>query len=563
MAVSLYAIAISVIAILLITRWITGSRVLKSNENRPPLVPFWVPFVGNAVELILFPERFLDYARTATFEKGYFALLLLGRKLNVIYQPDIAYHLLSQTTDGHDAQFDFSSVSATVRRNAFGLQKLPDETMERILRELRKAYIQNLKGHGEDTLLSKTLGEWSQTLPDLMSFNDSLVDQMPWERASKTLPLVEGKENTESADTNLFALIQSFVMHTVLQHLFGVSFPEAVPTLQEDIQMFSNAFLLLSLGLPRWAPIPRVTSAHIARHRMLNQLTSYHLAVARYRAGEDEPSSSEWRDVSDVSELVESIHRTMFNNVSPNSSGNATQLAARAAASESLLLIWSISCKLSGIIYWTLFRIVAIEGLADRIRSGSSKVVIATQPPPLMSMYPPPRLNFMVDDVFPTSPLLASSILESFRVYARSWLFRQVRKTTTFPSKGGDRSSQISTRSGELVAIPVFMSSLGHSTSTPKRHWVAERFEEELNDPHPPPFNEGFQPSENGKCPGIDIAQSGVAAFVAGFLSLWDITPVDNQGHQLPKPTQGLCIPRPRGDTRVRISKRNLPIAEF
>lgn len=53
--------------------------------------------------------------------------------------------------------------------------------------------------------------------------------------------------------------------------------------------------------------------------------------------------------------------------------------------------------------------------------------------------------------------------------------------------------------------------------------------------------------------------QSLCMAFVAGFLALWNIEPAQ-KGWNLPKPTFAPAVALPKGDFRVNIRKREVPL---
>lgn len=58
-----------------------------------------------------------------------------------------------------------------------------------------------------------------------------------------------------------------------------------------------------------------------------------------------------------------------------------------------------------------------------------------------------------------------------------------------------------------------------------------------------------------------DLLQSLCMAFVAGFLALWNVEPEDiDKGWNLPKPTFAPAVALPKGDFRVRIGKREVPL---
>ena len=60
-------------------------------------------------------------------------------------------------------------------------------------------------------------------------------------------------------------------------------------------------------------------------------------------------------------------------------------------------------------------------------------------------------------------------------------------------------------------------------------------------------------------CPGQDIAERAIMAFVAGFLVLWDLEPVSRSDWVVPGDRAAVGVASPSTDIKVRIRRRKLP----
>ena len=131
-------------------------------------------------------------------------------------------------------------------------------------------------------------------LPDLISGSDSIVDQHLWERASHTVTT-----QRTVVETDLFTLITGFVGHVTFSFLLGTEFMDAYPGVLDDCRDLDDAMKYLLIGIPSWFPIPVLTRARNARHRLNSAINSYQRALDKVTAGE-EPEAP-WTDLSDVS----------------------------------------------------------------------------------------------------------------------------------------------------------------------------------------------------------------------------------------------------------------------
>lgn len=159
-----------------------------------------------------------------------------------------------------------------------------------------------LKGRHLTDMLSGAVGNMQEQIPNLVSFSSSVIDQAPWERASRAEvgSATAGLEQHVEAD--LCSLIRHFLGHASAPALLGQAFLEQFPDAVSDAFEFDAGFILLALKLPRWLPIRPLTRAHIARSRLLSAFTVWHRALDRISMGME--VGVEWGEMDDVSEVM-------------------------------------------------------------------------------------------------------------------------------------------------------------------------------------------------------------------------------------------------------------------
>jgi hypothetical protein len=110
-----------------------------------------------------------------------FALKLRNTRHNFIYSPTLIKKLLAQ---------DKSLISEEPSRlrsmtNVFGLPAKQASLYQTIVPQLDAAILPHLRLNGVSTeTLKETMAHLEGNLPDLVTFNPSMVDQEPWVRYS-------------------------------------------------------------------------------------------------------------------------------------------------------------------------------------------------------------------------------------------------------------------------------------------------------------------------------------------------------------------------------------------
>jgi hypothetical protein len=180
----------------LLTRLTSGDstgKVLGTGESpRPPQLPYWIPFLGHLVPFIYDQESVLKDARysgplrktdpqlielRSSAPAGIFALKLGRERHNFIYSAPLIKKFLSQ---------DKSSISEKpfrlkIMTNAFGLPAKQASLYQAIISQLDAAILPHLRlSDVSKETLTETLRHLQGNLPDLVTFNPSMVDQEPW-----------------------------------------------------------------------------------------------------------------------------------------------------------------------------------------------------------------------------------------------------------------------------------------------------------------------------------------------------------------------------------------------
>ena len=154
--------------------------------------------------------------------------------------------------------------------------------------------------------LNAFIALFEQNAPFLITFSSSLVDQLPWERATGLEVSSDSYSPLSSSDNSVKAsfpaLIKNFTGHVLLKGLLGSDLMELYPGICSDLNDLELNYKWMLLGVPRWVPIPGLLAAHIARRRLELGLSGFHQALDRASIGI--ALGSGWTEVSDVNIMM-------------------------------------------------------------------------------------------------------------------------------------------------------------------------------------------------------------------------------------------------------------------
>lgn len=440
----LYAIVLVGLAVILIF-----TRVLSSRHTKPSLIgkdgiqtvpaaPYWLPYIGHIPNMALETKFMLRLKRR--FNQGIFSVVLGGKTCNVIYDPHMVIQILNQKP----SIVSHEEVPDTILRNVFGLPKKQMEKYKESEAELTACYKHLLSEPSLGDLVKQTAHRLQRDhLKDFVTGNESVVDQMPWERTSGAHQTTD-KFGSPVTQVELFPLVRNFVAFTTIPSIMGSDFLDNFPEFVDLLWSVDNAFLLLATGMPRWVPIPALTKAHIARKQLLHLLYRFHEALEKDADGKD--PGPQWGNLHNVGTLVKA-RRVVYRKY-------GLSIETRAAIEHSLL--WATIANANPLIFWMIEHIYADKALLEMIREEIQPYAQIIQPRNNLAIAEPPRLEkFDLDGLCSKCPLFKSCYVECMRLDTAIWNMRVIKEDIVLQSR--DRSTQNQQawllRKGELIQV--------------------------------------------------------------------------------------------------------------
>jgi hypothetical protein len=356
-----------------------------------------------------------------------------------------------------------------VLRNAFGISSNFEAQYYEIESDLSMAIVADVYEEMQP-LISSTLSNLAETLPDFVTFNSSIVDQMQWERVAD----IELSEGTSEADCNLFALVNEFCCNALLPPIIGSQFTESYQLLASDLASFNQRYWALALGLPRWSPIQGLPGAALAQKRLLHNLTRMFGEITNppvRRVPDDDESVSGDETDADVFTPITKLNVLFTKHDLPMS----------ARASITLQLIHEIVAEVGPLVFWTLLHVYASSTGPDledpkalpieSIRQETKTWAQAIQPPSIHPSFPsPPAIVF--DKAFEqvtkgSLPHIRSCINEARRLYVCSALTYRLKSSITLTEPSVHPTSQDTweLNAGSYIDIGVSQSLINSSST--------------------------------------------------------------------------------------------------
>lgn len=424
-------IFISLVAICLATRTFSGrnSNITNGGPRRIQLIPYWIPVWRHWANIIWSGEGWLKSIRDASIT-NIFAYSLTGTKHNVILSPT----LLEDTLKNKEAFKEADLHTRTIPRNAFLLLRRSKNQYLQLRPDISETLSNEIfRGPALSGILSSALKILSDSLPDLISFNSSIVDQAAWERVAD-MDLTDG---TEEAECDLYALLNEFFCHAIIPPLIGAQLYESYQLLASDLGTINQSFWMLALGFPRWIPIPGLPGASYARKRLLHNLGEYFKEISRPGPLAKPKEPEDDGSVSGSEEETDAETPTPLTALNDLLTQHNVPIQTRAVITLELLL--TIVSEAVPLAFWTLVHIYSTspstttkaengEGDTDsdlppmtHILQETRKWAEATQPPSIHPAFPaPPQIAFGSPALLSQErsfPYLRSCIQEGRRLY--------------------------------------------------------------------------------------------------------------------------------------------------
>lgn len=392
--------------------WDASSKTVGENGLKTvPLVPYWFPILGHLPNMGIDADGFVKGLRH-TYNKGIFALNFGGTTHNVMYTPGLATALLNEKPD----KLDNEEVVDGMLQTIFGFPAKEMHRYKEARPEIMACYKHLLTEPSLSGMVDRTVKKIRENVQNLVSFANSPVDQPQWERTSN-VKIATNKAGEEVVEASLLPLIRDFCAHTANPTIMGSDFLTNFPNFFDHIWTLDRGFLLLATGLPRWLPIPVLTRAHIARKKIIENVSVFHEALEKDANGQD--PGVDWRNLDDVGTLVRArleVYRKY-----------SYSTRARAAIEHSLM--WAANANSNALVFWMINRIYADPQLLTKLREEISPYVQALQPKQELAIPEPPRLEtFDVEGLCANCPLLKSCYIESLRIDTASWSFKVVKQ---------------------------------------------------------------------------------------------------------------------------------------
>lgn len=390
-------------------------------------------------------------------------------------------------------------------------------------------------------------------LPYLVTFSRSVVDQVPWERASE-MAMPDADQSV--CEANLFSLVRNFVAHLTTAGYMGDAIFEAFPNLLYDLWILGAHFPAMSRGGPRWLS-PGLSTAHRARDRLLGTLASFHDAFVAWDNGRD--PGVKFRDLDDVSEPVKQRIRGLH------------KLGASAAASAHIHLsfLWAMNGNITNIIFWNLLRVYAEPSLLEEVRKEITPHVKAFRPSREETGFPieeQAQLHVDPNGLFNSCPLLKASLYETLRVDTAGVSLKELSSDLTLTESEDDAASDgIKKRraykisKGDNITIPLgVLHNDPQLYSNPNQYDPLRFITTDPNTDVKRTEMHTLKPFAGGVAGirGHEIAERECLLYVSAILSMWDVNPISGTQLEVPGHASLTGSYLPNKDLRVRIRCR-------
>ncbi|EAW08003.1 cytochrome P450 [Aspergillus clavatus NRRL 1] len=512
-------------------------------------VPYWVPWLGHGISFGW--DHVVTHQESRNhMDEAVFAIIMGGTRHNIVVSPSLARAILSSRSTSSVSLINYALEKIGGDKGAIrGLSSSDHHLIHHNNPNLfmREPFLTDASKDATSLIERET--------PNLVTFCRSMVDQAPWERGSEA-EVIDGHDKPIST-VNLFALVRNFVGHITTSVFMGQALLEAFPDLLDDIWVFDSHFLALSLGAPRWLPLPGVSAAYAARDRILENLAAFHQAFVSWDDG-NEPAV-EFRDLEDVSEPVKQRIRKF----------KELGLSAKSSAPGHLSLLWAMNANSPNAVFWHILRIYSDPALLEEVRKEIAPYVKVSRPSREETGFPflePPKISLDSDGLFKSCVLLKASFYETMRLDSASLSFREVTTDLTVTESLEDAAAAGLTqprtyaiKKGENVSVvhgavqrdPRFFSN--PDQFDPLRFVITDpETGEKRAEMHTiSPFGGGVS-----GCKGRAFAERKILLFSAAIISMWDIEPVEGSEFKIPRHRRSTGQFAPKNDIRVRMSTR-------
>ncbi|KAF2766716.1 putative P450 monooxygenase [Teratosphaeria nubilosa] len=475
-----------------------------------PAAPYWLPYLGHIPNYIFQgPETFLRKLKSTYSNHGIFSITLAGHIWNIVWDPEHTARVLGE----RESMVSNEEITDQMMQSVFGLPEFDLKKYQAALPEFVAAYKHILGQPGLRNLTADTTQRLREHIKDFVTGNESQVDQMPWEKVGEASTTID-KNGCSVVVAKLLPLIKDFVAYSVIPSLMGTDFLNNNPDFLSELWKFDAGFLLLATGLPRWAPIPVLTTAHIARKKCLEMLETFHEAMEKEANGDD--PGPKWRGLEDVGALVKArlvIYRKH-------------ELSIQSRAAVELSLMWASSANSNPMVFWLVERLFADRALLEMVREEIAPYVAATQPQSDFALPEPPRFNsFDVEGLIDNCPLLKSCYVECMRLDSVITNLRVLKQDIVLRSPDKESEGWL-LRKGEIVQATQDLHHTDENYFNDPMVWKADRHIKPEGDDKRRVAELGtVRPFGGGAsmCKGRGFALNKIMMYTAAIISMFEI----------------------------------------
>jgi hypothetical protein len=536
----------TVMFICIFTRFSTGSKFRQETTTGGSqfisVLPYWIPWIGHSLSFAIGGQEFLSQC-SWKYKQAAFAIVLRGQKYTIITAPSLVEQL--EDTDG----LGLSTYARQYKlRYLFG-----DRSSGSNLKKTLACYNNDrMMLMGSDGIIrtqnhvDKIVRALESTAYNLISFNESWIDQSKWERTSKT---IIDAESSTVAEVSFFPLIEGYIGEISTTALLGRNFLENNPDFLEDLHLWNSKGTLFMNQVALF--LPQMSGPAAARQRVLRSLRRFSDILRAYTAGDD-PGSG-WSDLSDVSPFIS--ERMERSNDGSKSSSDVSVDAA---------FLWAFN-KPNTVIAWLLYRIYSDTALLAEVRKDIKPFVRVEYVKSELRILEPPRVVVDSKGLVKKSRLLRDVMNKTIRLHINTIIYGVTTKAlsldeshddATMLGKNGPDSYIL--RKGELIGVPHGAEQLGQGLEHGPGTFNPAGFNSLTNLKVPSAKAAGTSHTNHGFgvgrviCPGRALAEQEIMIIAAVILSIWEV----DCKWQWPGQQPGLCSTLPLEDIRIKMLRR-------
>ncbi|KAK6214260.1 Superoxide dismutase [Mn], mitochondrial [Pestalotiopsis sp. IQ-011] len=378
-----------------------------------------------------------------------------------------------------------------------------------------------------------------QKMSSLVTFTDNKDDMQVWERGAN-VKLIQSDSSGQpgAVEVDLMGIIRDFGATIAIPVLYGRDFLERNPGLLEDFWKFDNdAFPILMVGVPTWAPFKMLRDGLEARERMNKALYGLYRRIDQYQKGEPVDFGA------DMSDVGAALGRNLVY--------EKYDISFQHRADMDLPFLWGQNGNTQPLLFWFILYVYSTPGMADRLREEMAPYVSLSAK----------NGGFEIESVDIAAlnrecPLSKAAMFETFRLGSEATSIRRVSKPMTVPDGAHTHHLQ----AGSFISTAWSTSQSDPSVYPEPEKFIPERFLEFDAETGRKAARYGrLRPWAvgGGSCKGRTFAEKEILTIAACMLCVWEIEPAGGKW-QIPAMIPGTGAKRPVNDVRV-IFKRRVP----